>query len=182
MSGKGGEFERDICKFLTVWLTGKPKPYAFWRMPGSGSFATISEENVNMSGDIRGITSEGMEITDIISIECKTGYPKTSFWQHIKGTKGFNLKLFWIQCLEDAKKPGKHPILIYRKLRQKPMIGINNNTNNLLKTKLNNFNSICLHWSNDLPDLILYNFKDFFNAIKPKNIKELNEIKCNKKM
>ena len=31
--GKGGDFEREIAKTLTVWLTGKEKPYMYWRMP-----------------------------------------------------------------------------------------------------------------------------------------------------
>jgi hypothetical protein len=29
MSGKGGEFERYVAKYLTKWLTGKEKPFFF---------------------------------------------------------------------------------------------------------------------------------------------------------
>ena len=175
MSGKGGEFERDVAKFLTKWLTGKKKPLAFWRMPGSGSFATISEENSDMSGDIRGITSEGMEITNVISIECKTGYPKTSFWQLFKEIKNFNIKLFWKQCCNDAKKPGKYPVLIYRKLRQEVIIGINKVLDNKLiekKPKLDKLPSMEICW-NDLESIKFYSMKKFFNVIKPEDIKDI---------
>ena len=51
--GKGGDFERQVSKTLTKWLSGREKPYLFWRMPGSGGLATIHEENVGLSGDIR---------------------------------------------------------------------------------------------------------------------------------
>ena len=175
MSGKGGEFEREFSKYLTFWLTGKKKPLAFWRMPGSGSFATISEENSNMSGDIRGITSKGMVITDIISIECKTGYPKTSFWQLFKEIKNFNIKMFWIQCTEDAKKPGKYPVLIYRKLRQEIIIGINKVLDDKLiekKSKLDKLPSMEIYW-NDLESIKFYSMKKFFDIITPEDIKGL---------
>jgi hypothetical protein len=54
--GKGGDFEREISKAFTKWLTGVEKPYKFWRMPGSGGLATIHEENTNLSGDIRSVS------------------------------------------------------------------------------------------------------------------------------
>ena len=46
---KGSAFEREVCKMLNVWLTGKEKPYVFWRSPSSGALATIHIENKDMS-------------------------------------------------------------------------------------------------------------------------------------
>ena len=41
---KGPEFEREIAKYLTKWASGKTKPYWYWRLLGSGSVATLSED------------------------------------------------------------------------------------------------------------------------------------------
>jgi len=172
MSGKGGDFERLISKFLSVWLTGKAKPYQYWRMPGSGSLATIHEENVGLSGDIRALTPEAEFLTDYFSIECKTGYPKTTFWQHFKDIKNFNIKLFWQQCVNDARKASKEPMLIYRKKGTKPVVGIPYNVDGFFKWigigGIRDINSIMIRFKeNDLPALVLYDMNDFFSKVKP---------------
>ena len=122
--GKGGDFEREVSKTLTRWLTGKEKPYMYWRMPGSGGLATIHEENRGLTGDIRSLHPDAEFLTDCFSIECKTGYPRTSFWQHFKNLKNFSIKEFWQQCVNDAYKANKRPMLIYRKKGQQIILGI----------------------------------------------------------
>ena len=62
---KGGDFERYIAKQLTVWLTGKSKPYMFWRMPASGGLATIHEECVGLAVDIRSVHEDAEFLTNI---------------------------------------------------------------------------------------------------------------------
>lgn len=124
MSGKGGEFERQISKYLTKWFTGKDKPYAFWRTPGSGSLCTIHEENVELSGDIRSIIPEANFLTSVFNIELKTGYPGTSFWQHFSDTKTFKIREFWEQSVRDGRKANKLPMVIYRKKGKKPLMGM----------------------------------------------------------
>jgi len=173
--GKGGDFERDISKDLTVWLTGKKKPYKFWRMPGSGGLATIHEECVDLSGDIRSLDEDGRFLTDIFSIECKNGYPSTSFWQHFKNIKTFHIKSFWIQCCNDAEKSGKHPMLIYRKKGKNPIVGIDlvtfSEIDNLVG--ISELSSVCLNWSEELKSVIFFDYKDFFEMVKPDDIKEI---------
>jgi hypothetical protein len=120
---KGGDFERDTAKFLTVWLTGKKKPYKYWRMDASGGLATIHEENVNLAGDIKALDKDGQFLLDTFVIECKTGYPKTSFWQHWSSVK-FQIKEFWQKLVTVETPPNKHPMLIYRKKGRKRLVGI----------------------------------------------------------
>ena len=175
---KGGNWERDISKFLTKWLTGSEKPYKYWRMPGSGSLSTIHEENVDLSGDIRSLAPEAEFLTDIFSIEAKIGYPHTSFFQHFKGVKNFNIKDFWIQCINDASHNNKRGMLIYKKIREKSILGIENDTKEMLERinpKLKDLPSLQLKFNtiDNLCDIIFYNMKEFFNVIKSIDIKGL---------
>lgn len=171
--GKGGDFERDIAKYLTCWLTGKDKPYAYWRMPGSGSLSTIHEQNKNLCGDIMALVSEAEFLTNTFSIECKTGYPQTSFWQHFGRVKNFNIEIFWRQAFEDATKAGKHPMLIYRKKGRKPIIGISQWISDNLN--INNLPTAGLSFGKEakLPNLVFYDFNDFWEEVTPQKIKNL---------
>jgi hypothetical protein len=172
LMGKGGDFERDIAKFFTKWLTGKEKPYKYWRQDASGGLATIHRENVHMSGDICSLARDADFLTDIFSIECKTGYPKTSFWQHFIPTK-FTLEEFWKQCVKDAPE-NKSPMLIYRKLRRKPIIGINSNIQDKISDLVDDLNTILIKFNHELDNIWLYDLDDFFERVKPENLKNIN--------
>jgi hypothetical protein len=179
---KGGEFEREISKFLTKWLTGKEKPYKYWRQDASGGLATVHEENTHMAGDIKPLASDAEFLTDVFSIECKTGYPKTSIWQHVTPTK-FALEDFWVQAIEDAPEE-KYPMLIYRKLRRKPLVGINSTIKDSLGFLINELNFWSVTWNKPikcircnkvhaLEQVSMYDFQDFFTQVKPDHIKEM---------
>jgi hypothetical protein len=180
--GKGGDFEREVSKFLTKWLTGSEKPYKYWRQDASGGLATIHEENVHLTGDIKPLARDSEFLTDVFSIECKTGYPKTSIWQHFKSTK-FALEEFWVQCIEDAPE-NKYPMLIYRKLRRKPIVGINSIIKDCLFFLIKELNFISVAWGSDincsrcgkvhaLEELFLFDMNDFFELVKPIHIQEV---------
>jgi hypothetical protein len=173
---KGGDFERYIAKQLTVWLTGKPKPYMFWRMPASGGLATIHEECVGLAGDIRSVHKDAEFLTNIFSIECKTGYPHTSFWQHFKNIKNFNLELFWLQACGESMGSNRRPMLIYRKKGNKPLVGITEDIISELQEvdDLTEIPSVCMYWPviKNIQPMHLFNFEDFLEAVSPDDIKE----------
>jgi len=179
---KGGSFEREISKYLTKWLTGTEKPYKYWRQDASGGLATIHAENVHLTGDIKPLGKDAEFLTDVFSIECKTGYGKTSFWQHFPSTK-FALQDFWVQCIEDAPE-NKYPMLIYRKLRRKPIVGINSIIKDSLYFLIKELNYASVAWGSDikccrcgkrhpLEELFLFDMNDFFELVKPIHIKEV---------
>ena len=181
--GKGGDFEREVSKTLTKWLTKVKKPYKFWRMPGSGGLATIHEENVNLSGDIRSLSQDADFLTDCFSIECKTGYPNTSFWQHFKHLKNFHIKEFWSQCCNDASKGNKRPMLIYRKKGNQIILAIARADSRSLETisdTLESMPSISMKFEmSELPELRFYDFKEFFQAVTPEIIKKFINMENN---
>jgi len=167
---KGGKNERDVAKFLTKWLTGEKKPYMFWRQDASGGLATVHAENTHLTGDITYLHPDAKFFTDIFSIECKTGYPSTSFWQHFTKVK-FGLEDFWLQALNDAEKSSKNPMLIYRKKGRKWIVGINSTVYKKLMFLLLDFNSVTVKWGEDIEECILYDLESFF-TITPQQIKD----------
>ena len=173
---KGADFEREICKYLSAWIQGTEKPYLFWRQILSGGLATISEENANFSGDIHSVSPESTWFCDIFSIELKTGYPSTSFFQHFANIKNFNIREFWSQCCRDAKKGNKRPMLIYRKKCRKPIVGIDEGTRLDLIQYLTELPSMSMKFPKfDLPILVFYDFKEFFNIISPDIVKGIEK-------
>lgn len=178
MGNKGSAWERDVAKFLSVWLTGEEKPYQYWRSPQSGGLATISELNKDLTGDIQALTTEAKFLTNIYSLELKTGYPKTSFWQHFKDIKNFHLEAFWKQCVEDARKGNKLPMLIYRKKGNKPIVGISDSSRLRKLNKLQNI-SMDFHKDKDLPSVTFYNMEEFFEIVTPEYLKKRYKEKIN---
>lgn len=170
MSNKGSEFERYISKFLTKWISGKNKPFFFWRSPSSGMLGTVYEENKHLKGDIIPIKSEVKEWWPFV-IECKTGYPKTSFWQHFNNVK-FGIEDFWTQAL-DQIYDNKQPILIYRKKGRKPIVGINKYIQRKLKKNIKDLNNITVCWGSKIQDCILYDMEEFFERITPDDIRKI---------
>ena len=172
MSGKGGQWERDIAKFLTVWLTGVEKPYVFWRAPASGGLATISELNKDLTGDIIGLTPEAEFLTSTFSIEAKNGYPNASLDKHLKYNRSDSIQAFWKQCVMDSIKAGKNPMLIYKKKGMPtPWIGITDFVYLKLKEELKPLRFVHLYWGEDIPCTFFFEMKEFFDTITPDIIK-----------
>lgn len=172
MSNKGSELERHVSKYLTVWLTGNKTPTYFWRSPSSGMLGTVYDENIHLKGDVIPIKNSVKKWWPFV-VECKNGYPKTSFWQHF--TKfNFSLEDFWKQTVEETPK-NKHPVLVYRKKGRTLIVGIDKYVHERLYIKLKDLNYIKVSWSdkNSLNDCFLYNMDDFFSNVKPNDIKKL---------
>lgn len=170
---RGSLFERDVAKYLSKWLTGSERPYQFWRSPGSGSLGTIYTENVDLKGDIIPIESTLKQWWPFC-VECKNGYKLTSFWQHFTSIK-FAMEDFWRQTTEETPED-KLPMLIYRKKGRRIVIGINRYVHERLNIKLKGLNYVMVCWGKEsgLEDCVLYDMNQFFDIIKPNDIKNIN--------
>lgn len=174
MSGKGGSFEREICKDLSKWIQGTEKPYIFWRGRGSGgTFTTSHLVGEDFAGDVYAVRDEGRFFTNIFSIELKTGYKESSLDKFLKYNKSDPIKDFWEQCTTDAQKSAKLPLLIYQKKGIQPKwVGINYVAQNVLSDYLKLCRFVHLYWAEDLYDTWFYSYDDFFAAITPDIIKK----------
>lgn len=81
ISKKGGAFEKEIAKQLSLWWTQtfkKPRDDIFYKSTGSGNRATIRmKKNIktaNSYGDITILDPIGLPVLRLFLIECKRGY------------------------------------------------------------------------------------------------------------
>jgi hypothetical protein len=109
---KGGEFERVICKRLSLWITNGDKIDVFWRSAMSGGRATVSKGKVRQGGDITAVAPEGHKLTDKYYIEIK--HLKNISLDSMIKDNGPLIKI-WDKTLDEAAKYNKHPVLIFRK-------------------------------------------------------------------
>jgi len=177
MSGKGGNWERDVCKKFSKWVNGTVKPYVFWRGAGSGGVFTKSNlVGERFAGDVYHVREEGKFLTDKFSIEAKTGYETASLDKHLKYNKSDPLKSFWEQTVEAADAVNKYPMLIYKKKGMPiPWLGITEEVfKKLFKNYLTEARYIHLYWGvDDLPDIYFFDLDYFLENVKPMVIKSI---------
>lgn len=104
---KGGVWEREVCRRLSLWVTKGKRDDLFWRTTMSGGRATIrlreGHSNFSQVGDITAIDELGHRaITRHVIVECKF-YKNLDCWSGITKRKG-RLFRFWFKEVEKAKK------------------------------------------------------------------------------
>jgi hypothetical protein len=157
-------------------LTGQDKELYFYRSPGSGAVSTINLGNKAISGDIIALKTEATLLIDKFSIEAKNGYKEASLDKHLKNNKSDPLKDFWIQCVTDAEKSEKKPMLIYKKLGNKtPWLGIEETFFNFVLPIIPDLRYIKLSWGNEIIDTYFIDFYEFFGKVTPEYIQNFNK-------
>ncbi len=171
---KGSSFERDICRYISNWLSNGQRDDLLWRSPNSGGKATVNKSS-QYSGDICLAYPEfgAKEFMDLFSVECKAykdldlfkyDNPELSIWK------------WWYQAEEDAKRVGKVPILIFKINRQGTFVAVNGwefVDYALKQKKINYFHSynypVSMVLSNSRRDcIIVMKIDEFFNEVLDK--------------
>lgn len=128
---KGGKFERDMCKALSLWWTCNTRDDVFYRTASSGGRATVRAKSKKQThgqyGDIQAVDPIGKPLMDLCVIECKDGYPGQSVFDLLDEPQKQKPKFreFFEQCL-DEQKQAKTPfwMLISRRKGKVPMVYI----------------------------------------------------------
>lgn len=124
---KGGNFEREIAKKLSLWWTNNEREDIFYRSHSSGARFTsrkkAGKDTALQSGDITASDPIGAPLIEKWSIEIKTGYGNKNKdgsitrWDVLdlidSKQKETVLQKMWSQCKKDAGN--KEPILIFRR-------------------------------------------------------------------
>lgn len=149
---KGGEFEREVCKMLSVWWTDGERSDVFWRTAGSGARATVrrkaGQETANSNGDIGALDPIGEPLISNCLFELKRGYNPTTKkksgektnnnWSvqdamdRLPSSKPSIFEQFWEKVCEEADHLGRSPFLIFQKDRRQKMIAFRRNMSGLL--------------------------------------------------
>jgi hypothetical protein len=123
---KGGQYEREICVKLSLWVSEGVSTELFGRSSGSGSHATYKKKQgkqANQTGDITAVDPTGTPLTSKYFVECKF-YRDLRLDSLIYGTPKDNSVLdFWGKTKEDAQFFHKRPIIIMRQNNKKDLIG-----------------------------------------------------------
>lgn len=127
--GKGGSFERKLCKELSKWWTLGKRDDVFRRSATSGGRATVRAKKgkgtFGQYGDVSIADPIGQPLLDLVTIELKTGYPGQSPFDMIDivGTQNPKYKQFFEQCQRE-KNQSQVPfwILIARRKQKDIMI------------------------------------------------------------
>jgi hypothetical protein len=121
---KGQQFERDVCRQLSSWVSGGTNANLFWRSSQSGGRATtLRKSGSDLSvhaGDIAAIDPAGHEFIDIFFIECKN-YKSLHLDQLLYNVKG-GLAPMWSKCKTQAASYKKVPLLILHENRRETLV------------------------------------------------------------
>ena len=75
---KGGHFERDVCKRLSLWWSYGERDDLLWRTAGSGARATVrsrkNQQTANHHGDICATDPDAQPLVGAFCFEIKRGY------------------------------------------------------------------------------------------------------------
>lgn len=123
---KGSQFERDICKQLSLWISSDQREDIFWRSAMSGGRATISSSKgkslIAQVGDISCIDPIGSKFAESFYCECKF-YANLDYLGLLKDTG--KLLEFWLDTKTKSEDCGKNPLLIAKQNRILPMACLN---------------------------------------------------------
>jgi hypothetical protein len=123
--GKGQQFERDICRDLSLWVSRGKSKNLFWRSSQSGGRATtLRRKGENLSvhaGDICAIDKRGEQFIKYFFVETKFYHCldlDMLCYAHLTG----RLKPMWRKCCQQAAHYQKVPLLIFKENFRPPML------------------------------------------------------------
>lgn len=179
--GKGDDFERDQCRFLSLWWTSGKAHDVFWRN------RRRKRSNVNSSlqlGDLGTTDPLGVAFVSMWNVEFKTGYSKTKRGKKIKNVPWDLLDLidgrsedkpilrFWEQTLRDSLESERIPLLIFKRDYRTPSVCINVKTYlDIVSYNANKYfeNNFCVY---GMPDnkasLMFFGRDEFFEYFQPR--------------
>lgn len=147
---KGNNHERKVAKMLSEWSGQK-----FMRTPMSGAIHNFKDKRV--VSDIVAPLSIG---NWPFSIECKNVECTWEFNNFIEGTS-MTLKEHWNQSVEDSKREGLIPMLIFTKNRRDIYIMITKEVFYQLEIEPENYINV----TRSDCDLIIMKLSDFLSLI-----------------
>jgi hypothetical protein len=182
---KGDNFERSVCRALSLWWTEGERDDVFWR--NRTRITSDSPGALRQLGDLTATHTVGIPFIEVFNVELKTGYSKTKAGKKHKvipwdlldliDGKGKIFLDFWEQTQTDAILSKRFPMLIFKRDYHNPVV-VMRRTDMFILTgyqgpvpcvNLSVLNAY--HKELDFGPLDLYPFDKFFNWLRPGTIK-----------
>jgi hypothetical protein len=132
---KGAQFEREVCRRLSSWITQGAREDLFWRSAMSGGRATLAARRGKQldaqAGDISAVDPAGGPLIATFFVECKF-YSQVDLESWIYSGKG-NLRGWWTVAEEQARQ-FKKAVLLIVKGNNRPALILTNSLESLLHT------------------------------------------------
>lgn len=130
--GKGSDYERELCKRLSLWWTVGARDDVFWRCSGSGARAKVrgrqGADTAGQHGDVAATDPVGAPLIDVFTIEIKRGYSEYTFQDLIDRMAGGGVQEWeaWFrQAIESWEQAGSYSwMLITRRDRRQALVWV----------------------------------------------------------
>lgn len=121
---KGSGWERDVCRFLSKWISGGKESDLFTRTASSGGRATIAMrggQKDRQVGDVIGISGDAVRFSRNMVVECKN-VRYSQFFLFMSCRKGIIRK--WLEKLKKERDDAARPtaLLFLKENRQHPVV------------------------------------------------------------
>lgn len=184
MMAKGADFERIVCRMLSVWWSDGKDRDIFWR----NRTRSTKDSGKYQGGDIMSMKSEGLPFTNQFNIELKIGYNLTKKkgksvlpWDvldiidgSISGPK--MILQFWTQCKKDAELTKRKPLLICKRHHHDEIICLDS-YHHLKLTEINPTNYflpyIRLYLRNE--NIVIFRLTHYLDWLSPDTIRKTYE-------
>lgn len=129
-AAKGSQFEREICRQLSLWWSGGKADDLFWRTSNSGGRATTRHKSGKSTrshhGDVTATDAFGQPFIRMFCLEIKRGYNRASVMDLLDQASGSKKPLYqeWFEKVDKTrKKAGAISwMLIVRRDRKIPIV------------------------------------------------------------
>lgn len=181
-SQKGSEFERSICKQLSLWWTNGERDDIFWRTAGSGGRGTQRSKKGQTTagghGDLTFTDPIGKPLLDLCCFELKRGY-KPSLLDLIDRRPSKNpsvLMDFWQQANTSARNAEvAYGIVIFKRDQKKVVIMFSQAFYIFLQARCGDYKGLRLIVKDPDPEenTVLMPFDDFLEWATPESILQI---------
>jgi len=128
-SGKGSQFERDVCRQLSLWWSEGENDDVFWRTSQSGGRATTraksGKKTRGQEGDIAATDPSGFVMTKLFTMELKRGYNDSDPIHCLDWADGMAQQKFdKFLCQAEAARSrsgSKYWLIIHKRDKRQPM-------------------------------------------------------------
>ena len=144
---KGAGFERKVCEQLSRMIQPDTDETLFWRSAISGGRSTTrhkkGKKDATQAGDITCVHPDGNWLTAHFFIECKH-VRNLQIQSGLLDGRG-DLAKFWRTAVEQAKRHGKHPMLIAKQNRSLTLMLLTESGRKSMVAFRGKLNSALLH-------------------------------------